>query len=165
MATVHIIVATDINNGISKNKQIPWLNEEWSRDDLKRFKEITNNGIIICGRNTYTEIAALRPVSTHILPNRITYVITSNVSNYCAGATTASSISDVIQQHLTDNIFIIGGESLFNEGLEYADKIHITQSTNDYDCDQFFNFDLDKFELLDTILRNTYSYCIYQKKS
>jgi dihydrofolate reductase len=162
---ISIIVATDSKSGISKNKQIPWLNEDWSKEDLKRFKSITNDGIIICGRNTYNEIAALRKVNDQILPNRTTYVITSNVDNICAGATTASSISEVIWLHPTSNIFIIGGESLFNAGLEYATTIYVTQVEADYSCDQFFKFDTNLFiSNIDASTNKLVSYITYQKK-
>ena len=39
---IHIIVAYDNKNGFTKNKNIPWLAEEWCKQDLQRFKTLTD---------------------------------------------------------------------------------------------------------------------------
>lgn len=135
---ISIIVACDKNGGIAKNKSIPWLTEEWSKEDLKRFKTITNDSVIIMGRNTYNEIASLRTIKDNILPNRKSYVLTHNIENSCNGAITIDGIKKVISLEPSKNIFIIGGTSLFSEGIELCDKIYMTKINEDYDCDDFF---------------------------
>lgn len=140
---ISLIVATDINGGISKNKQIPWLHEGWSTYDLKRFKDLTSGSIIIMGRNTYNEIASLREITDNILPNRTSYVITSTPDDECPGAITVTDMKAVFALHPHETIFVIGGESLFNDGLQYADRIYHTNVLTDYGCDQFFKFNPD----------------------
>ena len=69
---MHLIVAVNQKNVIGKNNNIPWHISE----DLKNFKEVTNNNIIVMGRKTYESLPQ-KP-----LPNRINVVITSQPENY-----------------------------------------------------------------------------------
>ena len=69
---MHLIVAVNQKNVIGKNNNIPWHISE----DLKNFKEVTNNNIIVIGRKTYESLPQ-KP-----LPNRINVVITSQPENY-----------------------------------------------------------------------------------
>lgn len=135
---ISIIVACDNKGGIAKNKTIPWLNEEWSKYDLKRFRDITSNSVIIMGRNTYNEIVELRPIKEDILPNRKSYILTRNPSNVCKGAITIDSIQKVIELEHDKNIFIIGGTSLFSESIKYCDRLLLTYIDKDYLCDDYF---------------------------
>ena len=49
---ISIIVAYSKNRGIGKNGKIPWKIDE----DLKRFKKLTLNNVVIMGRITFLEI-------------------------------------------------------------------------------------------------------------
>lgn len=138
MKTLSIIVACDNEGGIGKNKKIPWLNEDWSKEDLKRFQEITKDSIIIMGRNTYNEIVGLRGIQKNILPNRKSYVLTTNMKNLCPGAITMDSIKKIISLEPNNDIFVIGGVSLFAEALQYCDNIYMTYIDRSYGCDDFF---------------------------
>ena len=60
-----LIVAMDENNLIGKNNYMPWDIPE----DLKKFKEVTTDNIIIMGRKTFQSIG-------RALPNRINLVLT-----------------------------------------------------------------------------------------
>lgn len=130
-----MIVCCDIRGGIAKEKKIPWLNEKFSKTDLKRFKELTMNTYIVMGRNTYNEIAGLRAIITDILPDRKSFVITSNPDQVCPGATTISSLDDIPDDK---DIFIIGGVQLYETELLNCDSVYISFINQDYDCDQFF---------------------------
>lgn len=148
MQKIGIIVAVDSEFGIAKDKKIPWLAEDWSKDDLKRFKQKTDGGVLICGRNTYNEIAGLRSIGNEVLPNRTTYVITSNPDNLCPGAITIDSIQKVLELEQTRDIFFIGGERIFEEGLKYTNEIHLTQTYKHYDCDQFLQIVINDGNLI-----------------
>lgn len=130
-----LIACCDIEGGIAKDKQIPWLNEDFSKLDLKRFKELTTGQCVVMGRNTYNEIAGLREIGDSVLPNRECYVITSNKENTCKGATTISSVDEI---QTDKEIFIIGGEQLYREYLRKCDTVYLTIINHDYECDQQF---------------------------
>ena len=90
MHNLAIIVCCDKFGGIALNKQIPWLNDEFTKDDLQNFKNITNSNICVMGRHTYNEILFHRKQSAkdplaHIdtlLPGRLSYVLTRNPDQY-----------------------------------------------------------------------------------
>lgn len=130
-----LIACCDIAGGIAKEKQIPWLNTDFSKLDLKRFKELTTDQCVVMGRNTYNEIAGLREIGETVLPNRECYVITTNKDNECKGAITISSIEEI---ETDKEIFIIGGEQLYREYLRKCDTVYLTIVGEDYECDQHF---------------------------
>lgn len=134
---IAVIACIDNAGGFAKEQKIPWLDNPVSKIDLKHFKETTKDSIIIMGRNTYNEIAGLRTIKTNILPDRQSYVITSDINNECAGAITIGSIQEVIDSTDKD-IFIIGGYQLFVEGLELGNTCYLSCINQSYDCDQFF---------------------------
>lgn len=72
----------------------------------------------------------------------------------------------VILPNIDRDIFIIGGESLYKQTIEYADKLYITEIDNEFEGDAFFPIIPDCFIEVD---RDNYtspfqhSYIIYQK--
>jgi dihydrofolate reductase (trimethoprim resistance protein) len=149
MHQIAIIVCCDNEGGIAKNKQIPWLHEEFAKDDLKHFKQTTGSNICVMGRNTYTELLAFKKeknpdvVIEEILPGRKTYVVTSKpeLMTDIEGAQAVKNIRAVIDANDTDYekaIFILGGERLYIEALANANIIHMSIINNSYDCTTFF---------------------------
>ena len=129
------IVAADLNNGIGYNNEllvhIP--------KDLKRFKEITSNNIVIMGRNTWESLGRKR------LPDRVNVVITrESFSDEDYGVVFAEL--DEIKLWLSkqkdnknEHIFIIGGEFIYNKLLEYCDTIYMTRIFNEFEnVDRYF---------------------------
>lgn len=126
--TVSLIVATDENNGIGKNNQLPWHLPA----DLKHFKTLTTGHPIIMGRKTFDSIGKA-------LPNR-TNIVISRQSNYVAeGATVVSSLQDAYD--LCDDeteAFVIGGAQIFEQALPQADILYLTVIHHVFDADTFF---------------------------
>ena len=117
---IGIIAAVSSNGAIGINGKIPWNYPE----DMRHFKQMTENSIVIMGRKTFESIG--RP-----LPKRDNIVITrSNLENYTVQ--TYRSVSQAIymeNKKLAENpknIWFIGGASIYEEGLLYADKIYLT---------------------------------------
>lgn len=123
---IGIIGAVTINGiiGTSENK-LPFNYPE----DMKHFKETTTNSIVVMGRKTFESIG--KP-----LPKRENIVITSTNID-CPGVTCLQSIRSAIQREKTllrdrqTDMWLIGGASIYEEGLLYADKILLTL-TSDY---------------------------------
>ena len=65
---INIIVAMTKDQGIGYNNKLPW----YIPDDLKRFKKLTSNSVIVMGRKTWDSLP-IKP-----LPNRINYVLSKN---------------------------------------------------------------------------------------
>jgi dihydrofolate reductase len=132
---VSIIVAFSRNRVIGKEGRIPWQIPE----DLKWFKRNTWGHKIIMGRKTYESIG-------RILPGRENIIITGQKNYRVEGAMIFSSLEnalETIEKHLNkssqdEEVFIIGGESLFNQAISLAQKLYITLIHRDFEGDTFF---------------------------
>ena len=112
-----LIAAVDKNLAIGKDGGIPWDIKE----DLKFFKEKTQNSAIIMGRATFDSIG--RP-----LPNRKNIVMTRSPQDR-EGVTEVTSVEDAIDEAkiFSQIINIIGGEYIYKEFLPIATKLIITE--------------------------------------
>lgn len=111
-----IIAAVAENNAIGyQNKLIYWL-----PDDLKRFKSLTTGHTIIMGRNTFESLPK------GALPNRRNIVLSRTTSDF-PGAEHFSCLDDALSACRPDEeVFIIGGASLYNEAISKADRLYLT---------------------------------------
>lgn len=125
-----IIVAINKNRGIGfENKLLYWL-----PNDLKRFKALTTGHTIIMGRKTFESLPK------GALPNRRNIVLSRNLTATFEGAEHFSSLEEALK-HCTDNeeIFIIGGASLYAEAFPIADKLYLTEiNDSEKQADAFF---------------------------
>ncbi len=137
MAQLSIIVAIAHHRVIGIDNTLPWHLPE----DLMRFKALTTGHHIIMGRKTYESLGRL-------LPGRTTVIVTRNQSyQAAAGALVAHSLKEAVDLCQHDNeVFVIGGHSLYQDGLLMADKLYITQVDLTVRGDAFFpEFDLSQW--------------------
>ena len=113
---INIIVAIAENRAIGfENKLLYWL-----PNDLKRFKSLTTGRTIIMGRKTFESLPK------GALPNRRNIVLSRQDIKF-PGAERFSSLEAALAQCQTDEeVFIIGGASVYQEALPLADKLCIT---------------------------------------
>lgn len=124
-----IIVAAAQNDAIGKDNKLIWH----LSDDLKRFKNLTNNHHIIMGRKTFESFP--KP-----LPNR-THVVITRQSDYKApnGVIIVNNIDDAIDACKNDSQpFIIGGGEIYKQALKIADKIELTRVHENFEADTYF---------------------------
>ena len=96
-----------------------------------------------------------------LLSGRECFVLSRNENFKPIGAERAASLRQAVEslgQDETREIFVIGGEKLFIEGLSWANKIYLTVIKGNYDCDRFFplqslvkNYKIDSGEELDNM--------------
>lgn len=127
MPHLTIVVATDRNNGIGINNQLPWHLPE----DLAHFKRTTSGHPIIMGRKTFDSIG--RP-----LPNRRNIVITRNADWQHDGVEAAASIAAAKALVGDAPAFIIGGGQIFADTLADSERLIVTHIDKTFDCDAFF---------------------------
>lgn len=115
---ISIIVAIAENKAIGhENKLIYWL-----PNDLKRFKQLTTGNTIIMGRKTFESLPK------GALPNRRNIVLsrTECAENF-PNADCFCNIEDALATcKENDEVFIIGGASVYAEGLKIADRLCLT---------------------------------------
>ena len=124
---VKIIACVSSNGVIGKDNQLASTYKE----DLQYFKTMTTGSTVIMGRLTFESIK--KP-----LPKRRNIVITSSKIDLC-GIETFTNIPDALENcvnnpGIEDNIsivWLIGGASIYKEGMNYANEIHLT-ITPDY---------------------------------
>jgi dihydrofolate reductase len=126
---ISLIVAMASNRAIGLNNQMPWHLSA----DLKRFKQITMGHPIIMGRKTFEAIGKLLPGRTNI--------IVSRTSRYQQdGCHVADSLESAISLgcRLADEVFVIGGATLYEATLPLTDTLYITQINQEFEGDTFF---------------------------
>ena len=153
---ISIIVAINKNNGIGyKNELLYWL-----PNDLKRFKSLTTGHTIIMGRKTFESLPK------GALPNRRNIVL-SHKNLILDGAECFHSLNEALEACKEDDeVFIIGGASLYKEAMPLADRLYITEiDDKDKEADAFFpEITSDKWqeksrECHSTDEKHLYSYC------
>ena len=126
---INIIVAIAKNNAIGfENKLLYWL-----PNDLKRFKALTTGHTIIMGRKTFESFPK------GALPNRRNVVLTRQDITF-PGAERYSSLKEALDScQGEEEVYIIGGESVYKEALPLADKLCITHiEDTPKEADAFF---------------------------
>src|ERR1035437_5141495 len=114
---ISIIVAVSEDWGIGKDNELLWHISE----DLKRFKRLTSGNAVIMGKKTWESLPK-KP-----LPNRKNIVLTDNPHETIENAITAYSLEDSLAKCIPgEEIFIIGGGSIYRQFMQIADRLFIT---------------------------------------
>lgn len=106
--------------------------------DLKNFKKLTTNNVVVMGRKTFQSLPS------GALPNRENIVITHDLDFNAPNVISIHSVEECVsycKENLSEKeIFIIGGGSIYAEFLErgMVDKINMTISDNLMDGDVYF---------------------------
>ncbi len=116
---ISMIAAVSKNGIIGADGTIPWQGKY--PGDLKRFKELTINGTVIMGSKTWLSMGGRK------LPKRNNFVVSSTLPDN-ANYEKFSSLKDAIDKAKTlhQSIWLIGGQSIYSEGMKYADVIDLT---------------------------------------
>lgn len=129
------IVCADINWGIGKGVgmlfHIP--------ADLKFFKEKTMGGTVIMGRTTFLSLPGPKA-----LPGRKNIVLTRSDGWSAENVTVCRStdeLADIIENG--ENVFLMGGEAVYNELIDSCDEAYVTRVNADGKAEKFFP-DLDR---------------------
>ena len=126
---ITIVVAMGLKNEIGADNQLLWHLPK----DLKHFKEITSGHPIIMGRKTYESIG--KP-----LPNRTNIVVSRKKDWFEEGILIVGSLKEAIKfaKKLDENIFILGGGNIYEQTIDLADRLEVTQVKAELKADVFF---------------------------
>lgn len=127
-----MIVAFDENMAIGYKNTLPWR----LSDDLKHFKALTIDNVILMGRKTYESIG--RP-----LPGRTTIILTRNkdfIANGCIIVNDLSEVNDYMLTQAKDKaLYCVGGANLYKQLLPCVKELYITEVyTKIPNADAFF---------------------------
>lgn len=135
---MNLIVAVDNAWAIGhKNKLLNSIPE-----DMKFFRTTTTGKVVIMGRKTLESFPNGLP-----LKNRVNVVITKNPDYKVKDAIVVHSVSealDIAQCYATEDVYVIGGDSIYRQFLPYCDVAHVTKMNYNYEADTWFpNLDED----------------------
>lgn len=153
MKTFNSVVAVDNHFGISREGMIPWDYPE----DMKFFKQITDECIVIMGRKTWDSL----PEKNKPLKRRYNIIISSdkrlsNDINQYIFVNSFESALKIAYEKLGGNnqkykdIFIIGGNSIYQEAFSHAlcGHVYVTMIKKNYNCDNVLNCLDERFKLI-----------------
>ncbi|MCL5774940.1 MAG: dihydrofolate reductase [Patescibacteria group bacterium] len=129
---ISLIAAIAKNLAIGKDNKLLYYIPE----DLQRFRKLTSGHAIIMGKKTFESIRS-KP-----LPNRTNIVITKDPSFEAPGCIVAHSVEEALakaRETEKEEIFVIGGGSIYAQTIEQADKLYVTVIDRVHeDADAFF---------------------------
>lgn len=135
---MNIIAAVDANWAIGYRNEllvkIP--------NDQKWFQKITTGKVVVMGRKTMETFPNGMP-----LKNRTNIVLTGDRALRVKDAVLVYGIEELLEklkQYNTEDVYVIGGESVYEELLPYCDTAYITKIDYTYQADRYFpNLDND----------------------
>lgn len=129
---MNLIVNVDKNWAIGKdNKLLVRIPA-----DMKFFRETTTGKVVVMGRKTLESFPNGMP-----LKNRINIVLTSNRAYQVKGAICVHSkeeLDEELKKYDSEDIYIIGGESVYRMFLDQCDVAHVTKVDYAYQADAYF---------------------------
>ncbi|MCF7925947.1 MAG: dihydrofolate reductase [Candidatus Izimaplasma sp.] len=154
---ISLIVAMDKNRCIGKGNKLPWHYKE----DLQYFKKTTMNKTVIMGEKTFESILAYLKKP---LPNR-TSVIASKTHYAHKDCETTDNIVDYLKRFPKDQeIFIIGGKTIYDITLDLADRLYITHINKEFDGDVFFReIDYSKYKTIKKETNGDLTFAVYER--
>ena len=129
---MNLIAAVDKNWAIGRNNKllvsIP--------DDMKFFRETTTGKVVVMGRKTLESFPGKKP-----LKNRVNIVLTGDRSYQADGAVIVHDMEELheeLKKYPSEDIYVIGGESIYKQLLDECDVAHITKIDFAYEADAWF---------------------------
>lgn len=146
-----IIVAADQSWGIGNNGEllvrIP--------ADMQRFQKMTMGKVVVMGRKTLESLPAGQPLTgrKNVVLTRQDYKV--------RGAVIVHSMKEVLkylEDFDSDDVYIIGGESVYKQFLPLVDTVYVTKIDYMYQADtRFVNLDqMEEWELAEESDEQTY---------
>ncbi len=124
------IVCVDKNWGIGKENQLLFSLPL----DMKFFRETTLNKVVVMGGNTLRSFP-----NGNLLPKRTNVVLSRTEDRKdCIVVKDLESLLSHIKRYDSDQVYIIGGASVYKSMIEYCDKALVTKVDEEALADTFF---------------------------
>lgn len=154
---INLIWAMDENWLIGAKNRLPWHYPE----DLKYFQNQTKNKIVLMGHETYLSLKGY--YKTKPLPFLKIYVANLQVEAY----DDAELVSDVIKflQQVDYELWVIGGKTIYELSILFADNLFITYILNRHQGDIYLKpFNLNDFQLVEKHVVPQLIFTRYERK-
>ncbi|MDF2539583.1 MAG: hypothetical protein K0S76_2604 [Herbinix sp.] len=137
--------------------------------DQRFFRDETMHKAVIMGRKTLESFPGGQP-----LKQRLNVVVTTDRNYKVKDAVVVHSIEEALEavkDFASEDIFVIGGASIYKQMLDLCDVIHVTKIDYKYTADTFFpNLDERKDWVITeesdehTYYDLTYVFCKYERR-
>jgi len=124
---IRLVAAIDARRGVATDSGIPWK----LPGDIAYFHEKTARGVILMGRATYNEFEAP-------LHGRENFVLSTQSAPLRTGFRAVASIDELRAGHPDDDVWVIGGATVYAETIPEAEELLLTQVLRDFNCTKFF---------------------------
>ena len=104
--------------------------------DMKFFRQTTTGNVVVMGRKTLESFPGGQP-----LKNRTNIILSHNPDYKVKGAIVCHSVEEVLEElkkYNSEDVYIIGGDSIYKAFLPYCDVAHVTRTDHVYDADAWF---------------------------
>ncbi|MBQ6807923.1 MAG: dihydrofolate reductase [Firmicutes bacterium] len=159
---MNLIVCVDENWGIGREGRllcpIP--------ADLKQFKAHTLGKVVILGRLTLSTFPRQQP-----LPGRDNIILSHDPAYTVENAQVAHSLDELfalLRPYEEENIYVIGGESVYRLLLPYCQRAYVTRLERDFAADRFLpDLEQEGWQLKESSERfehegTPYRFCTYE---
>lgn len=129
---MNMIAAIDSLGGIGMNGNMLYHIPE----DLRYFKQMTYGKVVVMGHSTLKSLPGAGP-----LAGRTNIVLTRNTELAADNCIICHSLNDlwkILTPYDSDNVFVIGGESIYAQLMDYCAKAYITKIHQSKPADRFF---------------------------
>ncbi len=134
---MNIIVAVDKNWAIGNKGDLLVR----IKADHRRFKALTVGKVVVLGRKTMDTFPGRKP-----LKDRTNIILSRDSEYYVEGAVVVNSVEGLLEElkkYQSEDVFIIGGSSIYEQMLPYCDCAYITKIDHEFEADAFFpNLDI-----------------------
>ena len=129
---MNLIVAVD------ENWAIGYKNDLLIRipADMKMFRQETTGKVVVLGRKTLETFPNGQPLN-----NRTNIILTTKKDYEVKDAIVVHSIEELLEElknYPSEDIYIIGGETVYRQMLPYCSVAHVTKIDRKYEADAFF---------------------------
>ena len=104
--------------------------------DMKFFRETTSGKVVAMGRKTLESFPGGQP-----LKNRTNIVLTKDLNYKVKDAVVVGTLEEMVEElkkYPSEDIYVIGGESVYRQLLPYCDTAYVTKIDHIYEADTFF---------------------------
>ena len=162
---MNLIVAVDSNWAIGKeNKLLVSIPQ-----DMKFFRETTKGKVVAMGRKTLESFPGGQP-----LKNRVNVVLTTDKNYKVKDTVIVHSVEEMVEElkkYDSEDIYVIGGESIYRQLLPYCTKAYVPKIDHAYDADTYFpdldadpEWEMTKISDEQTYFDLEYVFAIYERR-
>lgn len=125
---ISIIAAVGRNYELGRNNDLIWHFHK----DMVFFRETTTGSTVLMGRKTFESLPKA-------LPKRRNIVITNDKNYIAEGAEVCHSVDYALELCKNDNVFVIGGGKIYQQFIDMADSLYLTEVEAECDdADTYF---------------------------